>query len=84
MFPRDGKTAPNRKDIWEIGTKWFPLAMKPVSNSQNKGFTVKINLHWAEESFSYQEYLKNGKEMVSSSQNEGFVSKMHFEYLKNR
>ena len=41
MFPRDGKTAFSRKDIWEIGTKWFPLARKSVSTSQNKGFVVK-------------------------------------------
>ena len=26
MFPGDGQTASNGKDIWEIGTKWFPLA----------------------------------------------------------
>ena len=45
MFPRDGKTASSRKDIWEIGTKWFSLARKPVSTCQNKGFVVKINLY---------------------------------------
>ena len=41
MFPRDGKTASSRKDIWGIGTKWFPLARKSVSTSQNKGFVEK-------------------------------------------
>ena len=45
MFPQDGKTASSREDIWEIGTKLFPLARKSVSTSQNKGFDVKINLH---------------------------------------
>ena len=43
MFPEDGKTASSRKDIWGIGTKWFPLAQKSVSNSQNKGFISKIH-----------------------------------------
>ena len=45
ISPRDGKTASSRKAIWEIGTKWFPLARKSVSTSQNKGFVVKVNLH---------------------------------------
>ena len=45
MFPRDEKTASSRKDIWEIGKKWFPLARESVCTSQNKGFVVKINLH---------------------------------------
>ena len=45
IFPRDGKAASSIKDIWEIGTKWFPLARKSVSTSQNKRFVVKINLH---------------------------------------
>ena len=44
MSPRDEKTASSRKDIWEIGTKWFPLARKSVSTCQSKGFVVKINL----------------------------------------
>ena len=26
IFPQDGKAASSRKDIWEIGTKWFPIA----------------------------------------------------------
>ena len=34
IFPWDGKAASSRKDIWETGTKWFPLARKSVSTSQ--------------------------------------------------
>ena len=45
IFSRDGRTASSRKDIWGIGTKWFPLARKSVSTSQKKEFVVKINLH---------------------------------------
>ena len=45
MFPRDGKTASSRKDIWEIRTKCFPPARKSVSTSQNNGLVVKINLY---------------------------------------
>ena len=41
MFSRDEKTAPSREDIWEIGTKWFPLGRKSGSASQNKEFVVK-------------------------------------------
>ena len=55
------KTASSRKHISEIGRKSFPLARKSVSTSQNKGFVVKINLHYAENSFNWQEYLKNEK-----------------------
>ena len=36
VFLPDGKTASSRKDIGGIGTEWFPLARKSVSNSQNK------------------------------------------------
>ena len=28
VFPRDGKTASNGKDIWDIGIKWLSLAKK--------------------------------------------------------
>ena len=45
MSPQDEKTASSRKDIWEIGTKWFSLARKAVSTTQNKGFVAKINVH---------------------------------------
>ena len=45
MFPRGERNPASRKDIWVIGTKWFPLARKLVATSQNKGFVVKINLH---------------------------------------
>ena len=31
IFPRDGKTASSGRYIWDIGTKWFPLARKSVS-----------------------------------------------------
>ena len=35
IFPRDGKTTSNGRDIWDIETKCFPLARKSVSTSQN-------------------------------------------------
>ena len=54
----DGKAACSRKNIWEIGRKWFGLARKSVSTSQNKEFAVKINLLWTEKSFNCQAYLK--------------------------
>ena len=57
------KTGSSRKDISEIGRKSFPLARKSVSTSQNKGFVVKINLHYAEKSFNWQEYLKTEKKI---------------------
>ena len=66
------KTASSRKDISEIRKKSFLLARKSVSTSQNKGFVVKINLHCAEKSFNWQEYLKNEKKMVSTSQKTRF------------
>ena len=35
IFPRDGKTASSREDIWGIGTKWFPIArMKDLLQSK--------------------------------------------------
>ena len=43
MFPGEGETASSGKDIWGIGTKWFPLALKSVSNSQNEGLISKIH-----------------------------------------
>ena len=66
------KTASSRKDISEIRKKSFLLARKSVSTSQNKGFVVKINLHSAEKSFNWQEYLKNEKKLVSTSQKTRF------------
>ena len=41
IFPQDGKTASNGRVIWEIGIKWFPLARKLVSTSQNEEFVEK-------------------------------------------
>ena len=38
IFPRDGKTASGGRVIEEIGTKWFPLARKSISTSQNERF----------------------------------------------
>ena len=64
IFPLDGKAAFSRKVIWDIGAKWFPLARKSVSNSQNKGFVVKINLHQGEKSFNCQEYLKKKRKKI--------------------
>ena len=32
-FPIDGKTTSNRRNIWDVGTNWFPLARKCVSTS---------------------------------------------------
>ena len=43
-------------------------ARKSVSTSQNEGFAVKINPHWAEKSFNCQDYLKKRKKMVSTTQ----------------
>ena len=41
MFPGDGKTAFSRQNIWETGTKSFPLARKSVSTRLSKGIVVK-------------------------------------------
>ena len=32
-FRIDGKTTSNRRNIWDVGTNWFPLARKCVSTS---------------------------------------------------
>ena len=64
IFPLDGKAAFSRKVIWGIGAKWFPLARKSVSNSQNKGFVVKSNLHQGEKSFNCEEYLKRKRKKI--------------------
>ena len=44
-IPRDAKSASGRKDIFEVGRKWFPPTRESVSTKQNEGFVVKINLH---------------------------------------
>ena len=41
IFSQDGKAASNGSNIWEIGTKLFPLARKSVSTSQNEVFYEK-------------------------------------------
>ena len=48
--------------------KSVSTARKSVSTSQNEGFAVKINPHWAEKSFNCQDYLKERKKMVSTTQ----------------
>ena len=35
IFSRDGKTTTSKKDVLGIGAKWFPIARKSVSTSQN-------------------------------------------------
>ena len=61
MFPRDRKTISSRKDIWGIGTKWFPVDIKSVSTGHNKRFVVKMNLQQTEKSFNCQDYLRKKK-----------------------
>ena len=83
MFPQDGKIAPSRKDIWGIGTKWFPLGKKSGSTIQNKGFVAKINLA-TKSIWKKKKWFLLARKWVSTSQNEGFASKMHFQCLENR